>query len=282
MKKLFHFVLSALLLSACYVYAEQENSVPEKPYYQYKQDGWFWYKDPPPVVKPTEKQKPIVEQAKPVEQAKEDNRRPELIEFEAMQKEVEDTRKIAIMHPTEENVKKFMRMHKLVSDKATDFTKTWQLAQWTDPTLTYGPDQARPINIAAMNVYDQELKMKRRAHIAKLSQTHGLFFFFRGDCNYCHALAPQLKAFSRDSGLTIFPVSLDGEGLAEYPNPAPDNGAAERMGITTVPALVLAVPSTGEKQIISFGVVTDTELYERIYKLTTQNSEGQQAQFKGE
>jgi conjugal transfer pilus assembly protein TraF len=136
----------------------------------------------------------------------------------------------------------------------------------------------RPVNIAAMRIYDQELRVKQRAQVAKLSKTHGLFFFFRGDCSYCHALAPQLQTFSKDTGMTIFPISMDGEGLPEYPNPVVDDGVADRMGITTVPALVLAVPSTGEKQIISFGIITDTELYERIYKLTTQNPDQQQGQ----
>ncbi len=67
--------------------------------------------------------------------------------------------------------------------------------------------------------------------------------------------------------MTVFPVSLDGRGLPEYPNPQLDNGIASRLNASMVPALYLTVPSTRQIRPVGFGVMALTELLERIAAL---------------
>lgn len=42
--------------------------------------------------------------------------------------------------------------------------------------------------------------------------------FMQSTCQYCRQFAPVLKAFSQQTGLDVFPVSLDGKGDAEFPD----------------------------------------------------------------
>ena len=109
----------------------------------------------------------------------------------------------------------------------------------------------------------------------QLAQTHGLYFFFRGDCAYCHAHAPMLRQFEQRFGFTVFAISLDGQGLPLYPSPARDNGMSRQVMQALripeqhfqVPFTVLANPRTHEILPIGFGPMTANEMVERIAML---------------
>lgn len=45
--------------------------------------------------------------------------------------------------------------------------------------------------------------------------------FMQSTCQYCRQFAPVLKAFSQQSGLDVFPISLDGKGDADFPDVLP-------------------------------------------------------------
>ncbi|MDO3417622.1 type-F conjugative transfer system pilin assembly thiol-disulfide isomerase TrbB [Citrobacter freundii] len=45
--------------------------------------------------------------------------------------------------------------------------------------------------------------------------------FMQSTCQYCRQFAPVLKALSQQTGLGVFPVSLDGRGDAEFPDVLP-------------------------------------------------------------
>lgn len=45
--------------------------------------------------------------------------------------------------------------------------------------------------------------------------------FMQSTCQYCRQFAPVLKALSQQTGLSVFPVSLDGRGDAEFPDVLP-------------------------------------------------------------
>lgn len=45
--------------------------------------------------------------------------------------------------------------------------------------------------------------------------------FLQSTCQYCRQFAPVLKAFSQQTGLDVFPISLDGKGDAEFPDVLP-------------------------------------------------------------
>ena len=79
-------------------------------YWLRQQEGWFWYRDPPPAPTP------------PAPAAQEKDRRPqELIEFEAMQKRLEELKKVAVMNPSDANMKAYMGYQRFVMDKSASF-----------------------------------------------------------------------------------------------------------------------------------------------------------------
>src|SRR6266498_74512 len=222
-------------------------------YWQRQKEGWFWYRDPPLEVKKPEK-KPEALTAK----------QKALADFEAMQKTLEELKKVAVMTQADEDIKAYMRYQQMVMNKSSVFADSWQRLVWTDPSLDYAL-HGRPTTNFGLDVYDAERKKAEQRTVSELAQTHGLFFFFRSDCPYCHRFAPVLKRFEQTYGIRVFPISLDGGGLPEYPVSAVDNGIAARLNVTTVPALYLATPSAKEIQPIGFGVMAESEIAERIH-----------------
>ena len=243
------FLLVVFAFGTPAVFAETPDS-----YWIRNRDGWFWYRDPPP---PAAKALP-----KPVAP----QRPRELVEFEAMQKRLDDLKRVAVMNPTDANLLAYMRYQRFVMNKSEVFAERWQRLVWTVPELDYGL-AGRPTNATAISVFDEQSQERQIQRIRALSATHGLLFIFRSDCPYCHRFAPILKRFEQEFGMLVFPVSLDGRGLPEYPNPQPDNGIAARLNASVVPALYLTAPSKREIRPVGFGLMALTDLIERISAL---------------
>lgn len=234
-------------------------------YWRDRERGWFWYDDPLPERNEGPKSKP---KAVPTISAPIGPKRPrELVEFEALQKRVEDLRNIAIINPSEQNIRSYLNIQNFVIEKASTFADVAQRVIWAspelDPTVT-----GRPVNAKALEVFDREQVGARTSTVAHLSQTHALFFFFRSDCPYCHQFAPLLKDFEAKFGLKIVPISVDGGGLPEFRSPRVDNGIARTLDVRQVPALFLAEPRGGKITPIGYGVLSESELLERIFVVT--------------
>jgi len=223
-------------------------------YWLRNREGWFWYRDPPPAKTP-----PNVAPPPP-------SRAPELIEFEAMQRHLDELKRVAVMNPSDANLLAYMRYQRFVMNKSELFAERWQRLVWTVPELDYGLT-GRPTNAMAIAAYDEGQRERQAQVVRNLAATDGLVFIFRSDCPYCHRFAPILKRFEQEFGLMVFPVSLDGRGLPEYPNPRPDNGIAARLDASVVPALYLTEPSKRQIRPVGFGVMAITELLERIAAL---------------
>lgn len=240
-------------------------------YWRDRERGWFWYDDPPPEQR--ERPRPKRENPLPAIPAPIDSRKPkELVEFEALQKRVEDLRNIAIINPSERNIRNYLDIQNLVIEKASTFADVAQRVIWAtpelDPTVT-----GRPVNAKALEVFDRQQASARSNAVARLAQTHALFFFFRSDCPYCHQFAPLLKDFEAKFGLTVVPISVDGGGLLEFRNPKVDNGIARALDVRQVPALFLAEPRGGSITPIGFGVLSESELLERIFVVSQPNAD---------
>jgi len=234
-------------------------------YWRDRERGWFWYDDPLPERNEGPQPKP---KALPTISAPTGPKRPrELVEFEALQKRVEDLRNIAIINPSEQNIRSYLNIQNFVIEKASTFADVAQRVIWAspelDPTVT-----GRPVNAKALEVFDREQAGARTNTVAQLAQTHALFFFFRSDCPYCHQFAPLLKDFEAKFGLKIVPISVDGGGLPEFRSPRVDNGIARTLDVRQVPALFLAEPRGGKITPIGYGVLSESELLERIFVVT--------------
>jgi len=222
--------------------------------------GWHFYEDPDPEIeiKPRPQAKPPAAASKATPK-----RAPELDEFEALQKRLEEFRNIAIINPTEDNVRRYMELEARVVRQASYFADVAQRVAWATPSLDMTLE-GRPVNAQAIQVYDREVSSGRQKSVATLGKTHVLFFFFRSDCPYCHAFAPTLETFQARHGIQVVPISVDGGSLPNFPAFRRDNGIAEALQVTQVPAVFLAEPFTGKISPLGHGILSESQLLERI------------------
>ena len=261
-----HLLLAfTLMLGACAASAQDAVSH----YWSDSWRGWHFYEDPTSEEQerpaPPDKTVPSAPPAEP-------RRAPELVEFERLQKTLEEYRNIAIMRPTEANVRRYMELESRVVARASYFADVAQRVAWAtpelDPTL-----QGRPVNAKALELFEQTELADRSRSIAELGRDHVLFFFYRSDCPYCHAFAPTLEAFQARHGIQVVAISIDGGPMPGFPNARPDNGIAATLKVTQVPAVFLAQPFTGRITPIGFGVLSESQLLERISTVSSPQSD---------
>ena len=238
-----------------------------QPYWGERERGWFWYREPPPQRK--EKFPPPPRSSAPSAPA----RPAALLAFDALQKRVEELRNIAIIHPTEANIRNYLAVQAEVIDKASVFADVAQRVIWAHPEFDYTVT-GRPVNAKALEVFDRAQTDAREGAAMTLARDHALFFFFRSDCPYCHQFGPYLKDFEAKFGLTVVPISVDGGPLLPaYPNPKIDNGIARALDVREVPALFLAAPASGRIVPIGYGVLSESELLERLQVVSQPNAD---------
>lgn len=226
--------------------------------------GWHFYEEPLPEPEPPRALPSRPARMPPALQLpRRHPRPPELVELERLRQHVEDLRGIAVMRPTEANVRRYMELEAKVVAQASTFADVAQRVAWTTPELDPSL-QGRPVNAKALEVFEAQQLGERSRSIAELGRDHVLLFFFRGDCPYCHAFAPTLEAFQGRHGIRIEAVSLDGGTLPGFAAARRDNGTAIALRVTQVPAVYLAQPFTGRIVPIGFGVLSESQLLERI------------------
>ena len=257
---------ATLLATAPLPAQEPAPSQPQAPatqaaaYWKDRWRGWHFYEDPAREVDPKPVPPPAASTA-PTPSVK--ARPPELEEFARLQKNLEEYRNIAIIRPTEANVRRYMELESKVVGQASAFADMAKRVAWAtpelDPTL-----QGRPVNAKALEVFDETQRAERSRTVAQLGKNHVLFFFYRSDCPYCHAFAPTLEAFQARHGIHVVAVSIDGGPMPGFPEARRDNGIANALQVSQVPAVFLAQPFSGQITPIGFGVLSESQLLERI------------------
>jgi len=224
--------------------------------------GWHFYDDPLAEL-PLNPLPKVSPRSVPATRAI----RPELERFRQLQREVEEVRAIAIIRPTEENVRRYMELESRVVRNASQFADLAQRIAWANPYLDPST-QGRPVNASALEAYEESQARTRGSTLAALANDHALIFFFRGDCGYCHKMAPLLNAFRQRYGFPLIAVSVDGGSIPSLPMARADNGIVRALKVAQVPAVFLAQPFTGRILPVGFGVLSESQLVERIMTLT--------------
>jgi conjugal transfer pilus assembly protein TraF len=245
-----------------------DEKQPERPvvknhgFYGDRERGYFWYEDPAEVTK---KEKPDAENGMKF-MLETDPEKDPIKALEEYQEQIKKAEAKALLNPTYENVKRFMELNRQNLDRASYYSDVWRRIVWANPDLDYS--RVRPSNASANIRYKDIKKVKKSQAVYDIAKTHGIFFFFKGTCDFCHAFAPTLKMFEKKYGLNIMAVSLDGGTLPEYPNPRVDTTVAQKLGVTSVPSIYLF--NTKTKQVIPVAntMISLSELEDRIYVLT--------------
>jgi len=263
--------------------------------------GWFWYQDPEfvPEVKPEVAVPPdIVPDSKPAAPTPKGSKhvlspeqemfalRLQLEQMEDMvqlRAEVAKHLDIAVAKPTERNLLLYMTAQQFVMGRAEKFSTVWHEVLRKYPEVDDGvnnpqrSDAARPIYVNAQNA-------QIRSTLSGLNDRYALIFFFRGDCPYCHKQAGILQTLAKAHGFNVMPISLDGRGIPEFPNPRVDPRFVEGLGIKTVPSMMLMRRGSTVLEPIATGLTTMDVIEGRISSIVGQAESpgGQWGQYRPE
>ena len=174
-------------------------------------EGWHFYEDRI-KAKPSEKSKPQIPLGPtpgPQQQAS-----PTAI-LNKLKAELAHRLHKAIVYPTPRHIKAYQQLQKVMLDRAELFGTEWIKVVLQNPNLDY--TVTHPVTQVGRHLYHDEQRKIMTQRIKALAATHGLFFFFRGDCAYCHQFAPIVKSFAAQHHLTIMAISVNGSTLAGFP-----------------------------------------------------------------
>lgn len=217
------------------------------------QEGWFWYQVPIKKEKPKNDVEISKIEVNPTDQMK------------AYQKKVEDSLNMAILYPTEKNLKAYAHNYYEVINRAQQFTDAYQLMLLKNPSLDY--TLRFPVNPIAQAAYTEKKEFMTHASVSQFARTHGFFFFFSGACKYCHIFAPVVKQFSRKYGISVLAISMDGSVLPDFPKAQLDNGAARAFKVAQFPALFAVHPKSKRVIPVAYGALTLNQLEENVLRV---------------
>ena len=223
--------------------------------------GWHFYCDrddeDPEEDAPTVEVPPPVQPEGPMERILE------------MRRALEEARAKAVLDPSVENVAAYLHLQQETLQRAASFSDSFRRAVWGNPDLDY--TLRRPVGALAKRLWSDERRAERAGVLARLGERYGLIYLGSAQCSACRVFGPLLRAFALRHSLDVLAVSLTGEPLEGWPEAVPDQGRAARLGLTSrvVPAVFLYDTQASRALPVSFGVVAEDQLAERIFALTT-------------
>lgn len=257
----FIFALISWSVMASSDVIEQQPSKPkEKPFFEDRERGWYWHEvepEPEKEVKKDEKPKEATGGAAAQQQM--------LSPREQLKKQGEvweDAMAAAILNPTPENYERYMAVTTQIMKQSQSFSAGLKGAMVETPQYDYTLEN--PVNPQAIIAKNEQREKQNTDVLKKVSQESGFIFFFRSDCPYCHRFAPVLKKFSENFGFTVIPVSLDGQGIPEYPYPKPNYDMGRKLNVNVVPALFLVQPDHNKVATVGYGYADWSTLVTRV------------------
>lgn len=259
--KMKHILIISLFLNAIFFACAFASPAPIVSDFAKHETGWHWYEK---RVSPREP--PLEKNVFPPQSASE--------QLTFIKKHIENVRSEAILSPTKEHVKAYIALQNAITQNAELFSRVWQQVLNENPALRYGsPLNPTKIDYTALpieKVQEETLKetmqndMSSDTVLENAHHTWGLLYFFTSTCPYCQRFSPVVKAVSERYHLETLAVSVNGEGLPDFPHPIIDNGEAATLHVTHLPALFLVAPKARNIQHVTEGEVSETELIERL------------------
>lgn len=238
-------------------------------------EGWHWYQDPVRVDEPKpetkrDRESPHKSESKTSQKIKKKMTPSEQIAKE--RQELQEALDAALVDPNPETLKRYIVLQSRMLNEAEKFAHVWQKVVMMNPDLD--ETLKNPVDQNALHVYYAEKNKATQKKIQALAKDYGLFFFFKGQCPYCHEFAPIVKRFSEKYGWSVLAISMDGGTLKEFPKAKRDNGAATRLQLQHVPALMAIHPKTGQIIPLAYGMVSEEEIEIRALALTDHKPTG--------
>lgn len=249
-----HILIKIILLCLIFQFSTGSVFASSDTYCAKRKLGWHFYCEK--EIKPKSSESKPKEETNPLEKLKK------------IQDKLEYLRAKAVLEPTTDNVVAYMKYQQQQMNLASDFSDVWRRAVWQTPDLDY--TLKRPVSTVAKQEWISKRRGRTRTSLESLNDNYGVFFFYRSDCSYCHAYTPILKEFARKYGIKIIGVSMNGEYINGWEEGFINNGQAEKLGLvnTPTPATILYDKRSKEVIPIGFGMLTISELEQRIFTVT--------------
>lgn len=233
-------------------------------YYDRKEEGWFWKKDPPVALEPlpeVDPEQPPDSLPAPPEETPPAGPAP--LSSAWLRENLPEYRDRALDDPSDENVRAYMYLQRYAMDMAERFAFKTQAVVLSDPILD--ENTRRPLSTYGARVADDIAEQATVELASKIAQTAGVWYFYRSDCPYCKAQNPILERLERSIGLAILPIAIDGRPMPDgaFPEFVTDRGHAAELGVTATPTLYL-VRKPNEFVVLSEGLVTDNSIMQRM------------------
>ncbi len=189
-------------------------------------------------------------------------------EIAAIREHLEELRAEAVLRPTQDNVRAYVSFQRQQLDRASTFSDAWRRLLWTEPSLDY--TLQRPVSQLGKRQWLDERRADRNVVLASLGERYGMFYFFAASCTACTEFSPILKAFADHHDIPVKAVSVDGGPSPYFPDAVRDNGHMATLGLSgaPTPAVVLYDSEANKVIPIGFGIVSQSELEDRIFVLT--------------
>lgn len=228
-------------------------------YFDRHEKGWHWYHDP------------VIYHSQQQAQGISDSSSSKKQSFDEMKSEIKSAMENAIMNPSADNMEQYMLLQKRMSERASQFSTVWQRVLLRNPDLDFR--LRYPTNGIGRKIYYQQEETKSRLAMEYFFRDHGLFFFYRSDCQYCHHFAPIIDNFARENGIALIPISMDGQFLPNFPQSRIDNGQSKTFNVKYWPALFAINPRSNRAIPIAYGLLSESELKDRIRQVAEEYRE---------
>ena len=195
----------------------------------------------------------------------------ELGEFktvEELRAEAQRRLNVAVMDPTEENLKEYLAINTLMLEKSTVFAQRWKETLWANPGFDHTVVHPNA-NFAQVALKDEK-KTAKEASLKSLASQAGLVVLVQAGCSFCSMMAPVMANLSAQTGMSVLPVSIKGDVSNDWPNAKPDNGIVKRLmtlsgSVPTVTPAVFLVDRSGQNaQLIASGALSLEDLKDRL------------------
>lgn len=252
--KIFFYKLAIPILLSTFSY---QSLAMDDDFYDQSERGWFWHEPPPKVEEPE-----VIEKEPMVSAKAEDSKEPVQdkmvnIDMEWLKKNLPELQSKAINNPTSENLGAFYAAQRLMLDyssqfanKSTDFFR--KEASWLSE------DHRRPTESFMLNRFKSDLLKAQGPVIEKVATEAGIWFFYSSTCPYCLKQLPLVQYLSRQYGMNILYVSLDGGSIPGIPDDKVvidyDGKAAREFNVSVTPTTFLVSNDASKFELLSNGV----------------------------
>ena len=191
--------------------------------------GWFWYEQ---NKKQETQQEPDKSQVEGNSTTTASNAKERL---KAFQEEIETRKAEMIMYPSIENTRKFLEIQNQMFIRASEVSKTGQLAVLTNPDLNLVAKE-QPISQAGLKIARQEQTEREQQLLYKFAKNYQLLFFYSSECSYCKQFSYIVEHYANKYGFKVASVTTDGNQLPNFPA-SYNRALIERFNVKGTPAL---------------------------------------------